>query len=328
METIGGDRGGTPKKSLARSLPAVRCKFTSRIRALERSLRIGPVLDAGSVNPHLAVMVTRLETIVVEKPWGRTDIPRAFGDFGGRRIGEIWFANPAGDDAPIMVKFLFTSERLSIQVHPDDDAARAAGYPRGKDECWLILSADPGAELGVGLNVETTRGALHDAALDGTIVDLIDWRPSKVNDFVYNRAGTIHAIGPGLTVVEVQQNVDCTYRLYDYGRPRELHLDAGLRVAHPGRVDDPRDAVVDAETSRMLVSGPHFFLAHVAAPIDPSLLGEAIGELTFVPLSAGCRVAGDVVALGEAVLLRDPSAIEIDEGARALIAWPASDKAA
>src|SRR5690606_12773949 len=179
---------------------------------------------------HPDVMLTRLETIVVEKPWGRTDIPADFGDFAGRRIGEIWFANPAGVDAPIMVKFLFTSERLSIQVHPDDEAARAAGFPRGKEECWLILDAQPGAELGVGLNHETAREPLHDAALDGSIVDMIDWRPSKENDFVYNRAGTIHAIGGGLTVVEVQQNVDCTYRLYDYGRPRELHLDQGHKV--------------------------------------------------------------------------------------------------
>lgn len=268
-------------------------------------------------------MLTRLEAIVVEKPWGRTDIPAAFGDFGGRRIGEIWFSNPAGDDAPIMVKFLFTSERLSIQVHPDDEAAQAAGFPRGKEECWLILDAEPGAELGVGLNIETTREALHDAALDGSIVDMIDWRPSKTDDFVYNRAGTIHAIGPGLTVVEVQQNVDCTYRLYDYGRPRELHLDEGLKVSHPGPVHDWRDTVVDRQANRMLVGGPHFHLAQLAAPIDPMLIEQAGGELTFVPLSAGCRVAGESVALGEAVLLTDPSAIEIDDGGRALLTWPA-----
>src|SRR3546814_7035355 len=80
-------------------------------------------------------MFTRLETIIVDKPWGRVDIPRDFGDFGDRRVGEIWFAHPVGDDAPIMVKFLFTSERLSIQVHPDDEAAAAASYPRGKEEC-------------------------------------------------------------------------------------------------------------------------------------------------------------------------------------------------
>lgn len=268
-------------------------------------------------------MLTRLETIVVEKPWGRTDIPAAFGDFGGRRIGEIWFSNPAGDDAPIMVKFLFTSERLSIQVHPDDEAAQAAGFARGKEECWLILDAEPGAELGVGLKAETTREALRDAALDGSIVDMIDWRPSKPDDFVYNRAGTIHAIGGGLTVVEVQQNVDCTYRLYDYGRPRELHLDEGVKVSHPGPVHDPRDTVVDRQANHMLVSGPHFYLAQLTAPIDLALLEQANGELTFVPLSAGCRVAGESVALGQAALFADPSTIEIDDGARALLTWSA-----
>ncbi|WP_184643861.1 class I mannose-6-phosphate isomerase [Sphingopyxis sp. JAI128] len=266
-------------------------------------------------------MLTRLETIVVEKPWGRTDIPAEFGDFGGRRIGEIWFAHPAGDDAPIMVKFLFTSQRLSIQVHPGDEAARAAGFARGKEECWLILDARPDAELGVGLNREIGREQLRAAALDGSIVDMIDWRPSHENDFVYNRAGTIHAIGPGLTVVEVQQNVDCTYRLYDYGRPRELHLDEGLKVSNPVPVHDPRDTVVDPHTNLMLVDGPHFRLAHLAGPVDPTLIERAVGELTFVPLSTGCRVTGENIILGEAVLLTDPSAIEIDEGGRALLAW-------
>lgn len=268
-------------------------------------------------------MLTRLETIVVEKPWGRTDVPRAFGDFAGRRIGEIWFMNPAGDAAPILVKFLFTSERLSIQVHPDDQDARAAGYPRGKDECWLVLSADPGAELGVGLTAETTREALRAAALDGSIVEQVDWRASKANDFVYNRAGTIHAIGGGLTVVEVQQNVDCTYRLYDYGRPRELHLDEGLKVAAPGPVRDPRDTVVDPHANHMLVEGPYFHLVHLAGPVDPALIERAQGELTFVPLSAGCRATGEAVALGEAVLIDDASMVEIDEGAHALLAWSA-----
>jgi len=268
-------------------------------------------------------MLQRLETIVVEKPWGRTDIPRDFGDFGNRRIGEIWFAHPDGDAAPIMVKFLFTSERLSIQVHPDDSAAQAAGFARGKEECWLILDADAGAELGVGLTAETSRDTLHAAALDGSIVDMIDWRASKTDDFVYNRAGTIHAIGGGLTVVEVQQNVDCTYRLYDYGRPRELHLDAGLKVAALGPVHDPRDTVVDPAANRMLVTGPHFFLAQLAGPVAPAILDRAAGELTFVPLSASCAAAGETVALGEAVLLDDASLIEIAPGGRALLCWAA-----
>jgi len=268
-------------------------------------------------------MLTRLETIVVDKPWGRTDIPSDFGDFGDRRVGEIWFSNPAGDDAAIMVKFLFTSERLSIQVHPDDRAAQAAGYPRGKEECWLVLDATPEAELGVGLTAATTREALHDAALDGSIVDMIDWRPARADDFVYNRAGTIHAIGPGLVVVEVQQNVDCTYRLYDYGRPRELHLEAGLAVAETAPHPDPRDGHVDAGDNRLLVDGPHFRLLHLSGPDAAAILPDGSGDFTFAPLSQGCTVDGESVRLGECVATDRADAILLAPGARALLSWPA-----
>lgn len=265
----------------------------------------------------------RLQRLVVEKPWGRDDVPTDFGDFGDRRIGEIWFAHPDGDAAPLMVKFLFTSERLSVQVHPDEDAAKAAALPRGKDECWLVLAADPDAELGAGLAVDADHSVLRAAALDGSIVDLIDWRNAQTNDFVYNPAGTIHAIGAGLTIVEVQQNIDRTYRLYDYGRPRELHLDAGLAVARVSAAADPRDCHIDPTANIKLVSGPHFHVLHLAGPIDRVAITDAQGELTLVSLSAGCRAADEVVRLGEAVLLDDASLITIDPGARALLCWAA-----
>lgn len=268
-------------------------------------------------------MLTRLETIIVEKPWGRTDIPRDFGNFGDRRVGEIWFSHPDGADAPIMVKFLFTSERLSIQVHPDDEAAAAAGYPRGKEECWLVLDADPGAELGVGLSAATTREALHGAALDGSIVDLVDWRPARAGDFVYNRAGTIHAIGAGLTLVEVQQNVDCTYRLYDYGRPRELHLDAGLAVSATAPRPDDRDSKVDPSDNRLLVDGPHFRLFHLAGPDAAAHLPQGSADYILTPLSQGCTIDGAVVALGECVTTDRADAIVLAPGAHALLSWPA-----
>ncbi len=260
---------------------------------------------------------------VVEKPWGRDDVSTDFDDFDGRRIGEIWFSQPDGDAAPLMVKFLFTSERLSIQVHPDEDAAKSAGLPRGKDECWLVLAADADAELGAGLAVDADRSVLRAAALDGSIVDLIDWRTAQTNDFVYNPAGTIHAIGAGLTIVEVQQNVDRTYRLYDYGRPRELHLDAGLAVARVSVAADPRDCHIDPNANAKLVSGPYFHVLHLTGPVDPAAIGDAKGELTFVPLSAGCRAADEMVRLGEAVLLNDASLIQITPGGRALLCWAA-----
>lgn len=265
-------------------------------------------------------MLTRLETVIVEKPWGRTDIPAAFGDFGGRRIGEIWFAHPRGGDAPILVKFLFTSERLSIQVHPDDAAAQAAGFPRGKEECWLVLDAKPGAELGVGLKAATTREALREAARDGSIAEMIDWRKAEVDDFVYNRAGTIHAIGGGLTIVEVQQNVDCTYRLYDYGRARELHLEDGLAVAELGPRPDPRDVRVAAADNRLLVDGPYFRLLHLSGPGAASALPGGAGDFTFVPLAPGCSVGDEAVRLGECVALSHADEIVLAPGARALLA--------
>ena len=266
-------------------------------------------------------MLTRLETIIVEKPWGRTDIPRDFGDFGDRRIGEIWFAHPGGANAPILVKFLFTSERLSIQVHPGDAAAQAVGYPRGKEECWLVFNAEP--ELGVGLVAPTTREALRDAALDGSIVEMLDWRRAKADDFIYNCAGTIHAIGGGLTIVEVQQNVDCTYRLYDYGRPRALHLDAGLAVAKLAPRPDPRNGHIEANETRLLVDGPHFHLLHLSGSDAGTWQPQEKADYIFTPLSAGCHVGDETVKLGECVAIDSADDIRLTPAARALLSWPA-----
>ena len=93
----------------------------------------------------------KLKRCQVEKPWGRTEIPAMFGDTDGRRIGEIWFEETTATDLPLLLKYIFTSEKLSVQVHPDDDQARIRGLDRGKTECWYILDADEGATLGLGL---------------------------------------------------------------------------------------------------------------------------------------------------------------------------------
>lgn len=263
----------------------------------------------------------KLPTRIVEKPWGRTDIPAAFGDFGGARIGEIWFEHPAGDAAPLMVKYLFTSERLSIQVHPDDAAAQALGYPRGKDECWLVLDATPDAELGVGLARDSSVDELRSAAEAGTIERLVDWRPAHTGDFVYNSSGTIHAIGPGLTVIEVQQNIDCTFRLYDYGRPRELHLDTGLAVARTVTHSDARDCAVPAGGTVTLVDGPKFHVVRAQGPLNSADCQAT--ELTVVPLGEGCVVDGEPIAFGECAVTSNAAGIELAHGALALIAWAA-----
>jgi mannose-6-phosphate isomerase len=177
--------------------------------------------------------VTRLSTIQVAKPWGRHDLWQGFDDppADEEAVGEVWFDAPADVEAELMVKYLFTSERLSIQVHPDDAQARAAGYPRGKEEAWVVLAAQPESTIALGTIRPLSADELRAASLDGSIEALVEWRPVCAGDVIYSPAGTVHAIGAGITLVEVQQNVDLTYRLYDYGRPRELHLDQGMAVS-------------------------------------------------------------------------------------------------
>ncbi len=179
--------------------------------------------------------MTILERSLHERPWGREDLPSAY-HAGGRRIGEVWHQHP---DArlPVLVKSTFTSQRLSVQVHPDDDAARRAGLSSGKEEWWLVTAASADAVLGIGLKAPVAAEALRLAALDGSIIDLMEWFPVRAGDFFHIPPGTVHAIGPEVEIIEVQQNADVTYRIFDYGRGRELHLDAGLalarRVPHP-----------------------------------------------------------------------------------------------
>lgn len=167
-----------------------------------------------------------------EKIWGTPEtgpwFPRS-----GRRIGEVWFVSER-EPPPILVKFIFTSEKLSVQVHPEDSGGRP-----GKTEMWHILRAEPGAAIAVGLKREISRGSLREAAVSGEIESLLNWVPVQPGDTVFVPARTIHAIGAGLALCEIQQQSDITYRIYDYGRPRELHLDRGIEVAslstHPGK---------------------------------------------------------------------------------------------
>jgi mannose-6-phosphate isomerase len=129
---------------------------------------------------------------------------------------------------PLLIKFLFPQEKLSVQVHPDDDGARKIGQACGKTECWYVLKADPGAQVGLGLTPGTTREQLRAAIQETRAEKLLNWIDLHAGDLIYVDAGTVHAIGPGSVIVETQQNSDTTYRLYDYGRPRELHVEQGL----------------------------------------------------------------------------------------------------
>jgi mannose-6-phosphate isomerase len=145
---------------------------------------------------------------------------------------ERWYTSEP--PLPILVKLLITSDKLSVQVHPDGECGV------GKTEMWHILSAAPGAQIALGFKEPVGADALRAAATSGEIERLLRWIPVSAGETYFIPAGTIHAIGAGITLCEVQQNSDITYRLYDYGRPRELHLDRALEAAdletwrHPG----------------------------------------------------------------------------------------------
>lgn len=207
----------------------------------------------------------KLATHCVTKPWGRDDVPARFGAAPGSRIGEVWFDHPA-QPLPLLVKWLFTSERLSIQVHPDDRQAQERGLASGKEECWIVVDAEPGAVLGIGTREALGPEALRAAALSGAIEPLMDWKPVRPGDYYFIQAGTVHAIGAGITLVEIQQNADVTYRLYDYGRPRELHLDDGVAVSRAEPYADPRCGRIGRQNGgNPLLRCPHFALWHIDA---------------------------------------------------------------
>lgn len=252
----------------------------------------------------------KLRRRFVEKPWGRTHLPATFDAPADTRIGEVWFEDSA--DLPLLAKYIFTSERLSIQVHPNDEEARARGHPRGKTEWWYILDAEPGSTLGLGLKRELTPTQLRGAALDGSIEKQLDWCPVEAGDFFLVPAGTIHAIGGGLSLLEFQQNSDVTYRLYDYGRPRELHIDDAVAVATSQPYPASCAGHLLAGEEHALVEGPIFDLVHSR---EDQLRDR---QRWIIPLEGKVR-SGDDIAVPGGCLLLEPGAELECEGARMLI---------
>jgi mannose-6-phosphate isomerase len=260
-----------------------------------------------------------LTTRSVEKPWGQDHLPPPFTAPDGKRIGEIWF-EPPPELPELLVKYLFTSEALSVQVHPSD--AQAPAGSRGKEECWLVLTAEPGAKLAVGFRERVSPERMRAAALDGAIENLLEWREVKPGDFIYLSAGTVHAIGAGLSLIEVQQNSDITYRLYDYGRPRELHLDAAIAVADGGPHDPHLRRHVPDSGDVSLVDGPHFRLDRLdGAPDAATRARYGDRPLLVIPVDAPVTLAGEAVARGGCGLADNLAAIDFGAG-KALIAQP------
>src|SRR5271168_4066539 len=189
-----------------------------------------------------------------ERVWGKSDLKPWFEETGTNElVGEAWLTGPQclvesgpfrgqtlasvaekmGGEFPLLVKILFPADKLSVQVHPDDAQAKAMGEARGKTECWYVLEAEPGATVALGLKPGVGAKEVAASVESGTMELLLEHVPVSVGDMLFVDAGTVHAIGPGVVLLETQQTSDVTYRLYDYGRPRELHLEKGLQVIKP-----------------------------------------------------------------------------------------------
>lgn len=258
----------------------------------------------------------RLTRRAVQKPWGRPDLPACFASMaeGTQPIGEIWFEDGAVPHRPLLVKYLFTSERLSIQVHPGEEAGRAAGHSGGKDEAWFITQAEEDAVLGLGLTNSISRAALRQAAVDGSILDLVDWRPAAAGDFYYSPAGTVHALGAGLVLIEVQQNVDATYRLYDYGRERELHLDQAVAVANPAPFT-PLGTGRDLGGGRaVLIDGGAFVVERWSHGASGLLEASKAMPVWIIPLAYGGDIDGKPFRAGHVWIADGRAGVDVGQG--------------
>lgn len=199
----------------------------------------------------------------------------ATGPFAGKTLSAIFRDAPlamlgegaASGDSPLLIKVLFAREKLSVQVHPDDRLAQKYGEPRGKTECWYALASEPGAQVALGLKNGVTMDEIKAGIEGGTLEQSLNLLTVSAGDMMYVDAGTVHAIWPGSVLLETQQNCDLTYRMYDYGRGRELHIEKSLEATRlktaagkvPQRVLEDRTVLVDS---------PYFSVERI--PVDVS----------------------------------------------------------
>jgi mannose-6-phosphate isomerase len=238
----------------------------------------------------------------VERVWGTKRLSPLFPD-QDEKIGEVWF--DAGTNFPLLIKFLFTSDKLSVQVHPDDDYAQKVENSRGKTEMWHILSAAPDSTIALGFREEFSADQVREAITRGKLEEMLNWVPVKAGDTFFAKAGTVHAIGAGITLCEIQQNSDITYRLYDYNRPRELHVEKGLAVSHTGQYEGRRQFPVTCD---------HF-------STDLLHLGQATQCLTgcdgvLIVLEGDGKVDGVSVNPGEVALITEQPSVTISPAGR------------
>jgi mannose-6-phosphate isomerase len=247
------------------------------------------------------------------RPWGTLDLSPIYPNHKfSEKIGESWLSGDdckvangplkgeslsklseqyqrelVGDAArdpkrfPLLLKFLFPEEKLSVQVHPDDAQALRVGQPWGKTECWYVAHAKPGAQIGLGLKPGVTAAQLEEAIHHNRAEEALNWVNVFSGDMIYVAGGTVHTLGPGSVIVETQQQSDTTYRLYDYGRPRELHLKDGMAAVKvntkSGKVLRPAPRQNGKNRHAPLIAAPYFVVDMFEAkdPLELATLDES-----------------------------------------------------
>jgi mannose-6-phosphate isomerase len=258
--------------------------------------------------------------VVANGPLSKRSLSDLSKEFGSELVGT---AARDPQRFPLLLKFLFPEEKLSVQVHPDDETAQRFGEPWGKTECWYVAHAKPGSQIALGLKPGVTRAQFEQAIHETRAEELLNWINVYQGEMIYVAGGTVHTLGPGAVIVETQQQSDTTYRLYDYGRPRPLHLERGLasvkeRTAS-GKVIRPAPVGINGGKNRRssMISAPYFAvdLFELKAPQDFSTRDES-GKTSVQILVAveGCGVVEaqgrDPVTLakGDAVVI--PAALQ------------------
>ncbi|HUU31180.1 MAG TPA: type I phosphomannose isomerase catalytic subunit [Phycisphaerae bacterium] len=259
------------------------------------------------------------QSLVADGPLAGKTLRQVLESHGLAVVGREGVASRWAAQFGLLVKFIDASDRLSVQVHPDD--ARAAAHApgqRGKTECWVVVHAEPGAWLIHGLKPGTTRRALADAVAKGRMEEFLAVRPVKKGDFVWVPPGMVHALGPGIVVAEIQSNSDLTYRLDDWGRkgpegqPRDLHIEQALEAirftggAVPsggrGKTADERGLVIEH-----LVDGPAFSLSRIEVDRRPWAADTAGTCAALIVIAGAARLTttegATAIRAGDTVLV-------------------------
>jgi mannose-6-phosphate isomerase len=304
-------------------------------------------MDAADISSPAAMAPFRIAPTFVTRVWGYQDLrPWYDRQAQGEPIGEVWLtgddckadtgdhtgktlgdlfaaysksllgASASSPQSPLLLKVIFAKQKLSVQVHPDDKMAQKYGQPRGKTECWFALAAEPAAEVAVGLKPEVTLDEIKDGIHSGTLESSLKMLPVEPGDMILVEAGTVHAIWPGSILLETQQNCDLTYRMYDYGRPRELHIDKSLEAvkldAHSGKVRP-----IELADRTILVDAQYFRVERIP------IAGTRASDTLAAPGQPSQRLSYLFAASGSATVA-GPGFDPIDLPPRGIVAVPAS----